>query len=461
MTELSALQPAPEIDQEKSQPELEELLARIGVRIPEITLPRPGTDLTRWSVVACDQYTSQPEYWARAAALVGDQPSTLKLTLPEIYLGKPGEEQRIRFIQAQMQRYLESGVLEPHVGMMYVERTIGSKQRRGLVLCLDLEKYDYTKGASSLIRATEGTIVDRLPPRIKIRQGAALEFPHILVLIDDPGRTVIEPLAQHKERLVARYDFDLMFDSGHLSGWQIADPDLETQVVTALHALTDPDAFRQKYDLDGEHDILLFAMGDGNHSLATAKAIWEGIKGEVGPDHPARYALVEIENVHDEGLEFEAIHRVLFGFKEDLFEALRQFYGPGAVHYTPCADCVEMMERVDHPAPGVQAVGLTYAHHYGVIELSQPLTNLAVGTIQAFLDHALAEGRAEGIDYVHGKCVICKLTAVPHHYGFFLPDLPKNELFKTVILDGALPRKTFSMGEAHEKRFYLEGRRIA
>lgn len=433
----------------------------IGVRIPQIYLPRPDVDLSKWAVVACDQYTSEPEYWKQVERIVGDSPSTLNLTLPEIFLGKPGEAERIQSIQACMRQYLEEQVLVPSTGLMYVERKTGDhKVRKGLILCLDLEKYDYSKGSQSLIRATEGTIVDRLPPRMKIREGAALEFPHILVLIDDPERTVIEPLAQMKDRLVWRYDFELMMDGGHLTGYGIQDPELEAGVIQALQKLADPAVFNSKYGLEGEQSVLLFAMGDGNHSLATAKAIWEKIKPQVGMDHPARYALVEIENVHDEGLEFEPIHRVLFGLQEDILAALKDFFGEDFC-YHPCADCVEMMDWVRHVEPGKQAIGLTRAHEYGVIEIANPSCNLAVGTIQNFLDKVMAEGRAKAIDYVHGECVICKLTADPRNVGFFLPHMAKSDLFKTVILDGALPRKTFSMGEAREKRYYVEGRRIA
>jgi hypothetical protein len=330
------------------------------------------------------------------------------------------------------------------------------------MLALDLERYDYARGSRSLIRATEGTIVDRLPPRMKIRQGAALELPHILVLIDDPEETVIEPVGLHThdpERLVPVYDFDLMLDSGHLRGYQVVDPALEAQVIAALTALADPAHFAARYDVPADEAVLLFAMGDGNHSLATAKAVWEQLKPSVGMDHPARYALVEIENVHDAGLAFEPIHRVLFGLQGDLLAALDDFYA-GNVHFTEVEDCMVMMDAVDAPPPGVQTVGVTFGHRFGVIELTQPSTNLAVGTLQPFLDDLVARGRAASIDYVHGKCVICQLTADPVNVGFFLPNMAKDELFKTVIVDGALPRKTFSMGEAKEKRFYMETRRI-
>ena len=434
--------------------------ASIGVQIPSVYLPRVGVDMTKWAVVACDQYTSQPEYWREVERIADDHPSTLHLTLPEIWLGKPGEAKRIASIQSRMREYLANDVLEPHSGLLYIERTVEHKSRKGLLLCLDLERYDYNKGSQSLVRATEGTIIERLPPRMKIREGALLELPHILVLIDDPQRTVIEPLAQLKEQMVKRYDFDLMMGSGHVTGYQIEDPAIEAQVIQALERLADPQVFAEKYGIEAGQSVLLFAMGDGNHSLATAKAIWEKIKPEVGMEHPARYALVEIENVHDEGLEFEPIHRVLFGLDEDICTALERYYGT-YFEFIPCKDCIEMMEIVEGTRGDRQAIGLTLAHAYAVIVIHQPGSNLAVGTLQPFLDELVKSGRAEGIDYVHGMCVICKLTGTPGNAGFFLPHMHKSDLFKTVIVDGALPRKTFSMGEAKEKRFYVESRQIA
>jgi hypothetical protein len=248
--------------------------------------------LSKWAVIACDQFTSQPEYWNEVEKIVGDAPSTLNLTFPEVYLEQPGGEQRIQNIQATMRKYMDEGILQPHDGLIYVERAVNGRTRKGIILCLDLEAYDYTRGSSSLIRATEGTIVDRLPPRMKIREGATLELPHILVLIDDPNRTVIEPLSTAKSSLKKLYDFDLMLDSGHLTGYAVNE-EFENKVVEALRGLAKPETFAAKYGIDKNQPVLLFAMGDGNHSLATAKAIWEKIKPQVGMDHPAGYALVE------------------------------------------------------------------------------------------------------------------------------------------------------------------------
>ncbi|MCJ7433062.1 MAG: DUF1015 domain-containing protein, partial [Anaerolineales bacterium] len=298
----------------------------IGIQIPQVYLPKAGTDLSKWAVIACDQFTSEPEYWRDVEKFVGDAPSTLNLTFPEVYLEKPGGDERIQNIQASMRKYMDEGILQPRDGLVYVERTVAGKTRKGMVLCLDLECYDYNKGSTSLIRATEGTIVDRLPPRIKIRQGAAMELPHILVLIDDPSYTVIEPLSKAKSKFEKVYDFELMLNSGHLTGYAV-NAESENKVVEALRGLAKPETFAAKYGISKDQPVLLFAMGDGNHSLATAKAIWEKVKPQVGMDHPSRYALVEIENVHDEGLEFEPIHRVLFGLKKDLFKELENAFG--------------------------------------------------------------------------------------------------------------------------------------
>ncbi|HEX9013955.1 MAG TPA: DUF1015 domain-containing protein [Anaerolineaceae bacterium] len=432
----------------------------IGIQIPQVFLPRPGLDLQKWGVIACDQFTSEPEYWQAVEQAVGEAPSAYQLILPEVYLGQEDEPARITSIQTAMRRYIEEGLLVPQDGMIYVERTTApGKTRRGLVLALDLERYDFNKGSQSLIRATEGTIIERLPPRIKIREGAPLELPHILVLIDDPAGTVIEPVNAVKGSLKPLYDFDLMLGSGHLSGWLVDRPEVEDRIVSALTALADPQTFRQKYGVGSEQSVLLFAMGDGNHSLATAKAIWEKMKPQVGMDHPARYALVEIENVHDAGLHFEPIHRVLFGVKRDPVEAICQKFGDHA-RYTLTADAAEMVRLVDQVAAGVQRIGVIQPGKTGVVEITNPPSNLPVGSLQAFLDEFLKDGGAEKIDYVHGEDVVTRLGSQPGKAGFYLPAMNKSDLFKTVILDGALPLKTFSMGEAREKRFYVEARKI-
>ena len=430
----------------------------IGVQIPIIYLPAKGVDAHKWAVIACDQFTSEPEYWKQVEQTVGNAPSTLRLTLPEIFLEDPREPEMIKDIQRNMKAVLESGTVVPHEGMILVKRTVDGKTRTGLMLALDLEQYDFSKGSTSLIRATEGTIIERLPPRIKIREGAPLEFPHILVLIDDPERTVIEPIAAALKESDTLYDFDLMSNSGHLKGYAVAG-DLEGQAITALRKLADPTVFSKKYNLSGK-PVLLFAMGDGNHSLATAKAIWEKNKASVGMDHPSRYALVEIENVHDHALEFEPIHRVIFGAKKDFAQEIEAFFA-GKVEIKQVATENDMVETVNGSGEGNQLVGFVQNGKFNVIRFQQPTTNLPVGTLQQFIDVYMKNGGAEKLDYVHGTDVTIRLGGQPGNVGLLLPGMHKSDLFKTVILDGALPRKTFSMGEAHEKRFYMESRKIA
>jgi len=438
----------------------------ICLGIPDILLPRAGLDLTKWAVIACDQYTSEPDYWRKAAELVGDAPSTLNLIYPEAYLNEKDPDARIARIRGHMDRYLEGGVFEETEGLIYVERATGPQPRKGLVACLDLERYDFRKGATSLIRATEGTILERLPPRVKIREGAPLETPHIMVLIDDPAESVLGPLTAGKDRLRKVYDFELMLGSGRLTGYRVEDRGLEKGVLDALAGLADPAAFAAKYGLPPGTPVLLYAMGDGNHSLATAKTIWEKAKAEAAdraavPASPLRYALVELVNLRDPALVFEPIHRVLFEITagRDLLAEMKAFF-PGGVKYRK-ACCQEMMkEEIDGQSGRPHKIGRVTTEEFGVIEIEAEGSNLPVGTLQAFLDAFMKNGGARGIDYVHGTGPVADLGRKAGNAGFYLPAMGKSELFRTVILDGALPRKTFSMGQAWEKRFYMEARRI-
>ena len=425
----------------------------VGVLVPEILLPPQGTDTYKWAVVACDQFTSQKEYWEEARRIIGDAPSTLDLILPEAWLGAQDEQERIARIKEKMQEYLHNGTLvkQPQ-GFVLVERTAAGNTRHGLVMALDLEKYDYSKGSGTLIRATEGTIVERIPPRLRIREGAAVELPHILVLIDDPEETVIEPLTAQAEKLPLLYDTDLMLGGGHISGRLVSGKKEIMGVLEALTALSDKAAFEKKY---GSKPVLLFAMGDGNHSLATAKANWEKIKAtlpeEQREDHPARYALIELNNVHDKGIVFEAIHRNVFGIPgEKLVEALLQKLREqnGGAEIGP--------EQA--PAGGEKhVIPFYYGDKSGAFIVTEPAVQLAVGTLQNAIDAVLKELGGE-VDYIHGIDVVKELAQKPDTTGFLLPDMEKSELFPTVVYDGALPRKTFSMGEAAEKRYYMEAR---
>ncbi len=437
----------------------------IGIGIPQVLLPKKGIDPTKWAIVACDQFTSEPEYWKEVEQLVGDEPSTLHLIYPELYLNEADPDRRIASIRNKMDEYLELGVFSPYEGIAYVERDAAGKTRKGLVLCVDLDRYDYHAGSSSLIRASEGTILERIPPRMRIREGAGLELPHIMILIDDPQDTVVGPLTQSKDILQGLYDFELMKKSGRLRGYLVDDPELERGVEEALENLAAPQNFARHYDLPEDTPVLLFAMGDGNHSLATAKAIWEKVK-ESAPDQqavrddPRRFALAEIVNVHDEALVFEPIHRVLFELDtdRDLLKEMEAHYS-GRFGFSVADSLDEMKKQVDAQS-GAHKIGVIRSGGYGIIEISNPDSNLPVGSLQLFLDKFIDDGGAEEIDYVHGTSVVDKLGRVSGNMGFYLPAMDKNDLFKTVILDGALPRKTFSMGEAEEKRFYMECRKL-
>lgn len=434
-------------------------IPHLGIQIPDILLPKAGINLSRWAVIACDQFTSEPEYWQGVEKIIGDSPSTYQMILPEVMLGTPGEISRIQSTQAAMKDYLARDLFVQRQGFVLVERETSHKTRHGLMLALDLEKYDFNKGSQTLIRATEGTIIDRLPPRIRIREGATLELPHIIVLIDDPIRSVIEPVVAQQEKLPSLYDFELMLDSGHLRGYWVNNPEIEAGIIRALENLANPKAFVDRYGVSTEHGVLLFAMGDGNHSLATAKSIWDKNKSIVGMDHPSRYALVEIENIHDEGLEFEPIHRVLFGIKQEILPALKAYFGEEVIT-EPCGSLGEMSNHLKSNTGKEQKVGMINSEGLKIVSIEKPKSNLPVGSLQAFLDDWQSKGGFEKIDYVHGDDVVGKLGSQLGNTGFLLPAMKKDQLFPTVILDGALPRKTFSMGEARDKRFYMECRKI-
>ncbi len=425
---------------------MNELFSSLPFRPAHILLPQ-NCDLHLWSVVACDQYSSQPEYWQEADRLVGNAPSALRLILPESRLGEPDVEQSILEINQTAAGYLKEGRFAAYPdAMFYVERRLSDgKVRRGLVGMVDLEQYDYEPGSSALIRATEGTVLSRIPPRVAVRKNAPIELPHVMLLADDPGRTVIEPLTQATGDMEQVYDFELMLGGGHITGWQLGLAQLD-QVAQALTALADPAAFRARY---GGEDLptLLFAVGDGNHSLATAKECYERQKKLTPPEKwsslPARFALTELVNLHDESLEFEPIHRVVFGVEpEALVDALVNAY-PGAFRG----------QGEGHRLPYVTAQG------EGCVTVPSPAAQLPVGTLQNFLDDYLkaAGGR---VDYIHGDDVTRRLAAQEGCIGFLLPAMGKDQLFPTVMHDGVLPRKTFSMGQAQDKRFYLEARRI-
>lgn len=449
--------------------------ASIGIKFDDILLPKKNIDMKKWSVIACDQFTSEPEYWEEVKEITQKSPSTINLIFPEVFLEtetQDQKEERISNINNAMEMYSNKHeIFELHTTCaIYIDRkTSHVPSRKGLVLAVDLEKYDYSKGSQSLIRATEGTIIDRLPPRMKVRRNAILESPHIMLLIDDPERTVIEPLSQNTNRLEKVYDFDLMLNGGHISGYKISDKEIMDNITRALNSLASQELFEAKYGVGKEKGVLLFAAGDGNHSLATAKACWEEIKPSLTETEmetsPARYALVEIVNVHDAGLEFEPIHRVAFNIDHNLFfESLCKFYksNGASCEITICENQDDMQNRMKASAQeaGKHSIGYVIKDQWGIITIYNPWLNLEVGTLQVFLDEYLKEKPKVVIDYIHGFESVTKLGTKPNNIGFFLPSMNKNDLFKTVILDGALPRKTFSMGEATEKRYYIECRKI-
>jgi hypothetical protein len=424
-----------------------DLWSGLPFRPADILLPRQ-CDWTRWSVVACDQYTSQPEYWQRVEDYVGEAPSSLRLILPESCLDGPNVETDIMDVNNTMTRYLREGRFETlPQALIYVERTLDTGEiRRGLVGMVDLEAYDYEPGANTPIRATEGTVLARIPPRVAVRKNAPIELPHAMLLADDPERTVIEPLALSRGGMEQVYEFELMEHGGRVAGWKLG-PAQQEQVAAALAALANPKSFQTRYGLEKDRPVLLFAVGDGNHSLATAKECYERQKrltpAEQWARLPARYALVELVNLHDPALEFEPIHRIVFGVDpKALLTELIEAY-PGAY----------MGRGEGHVLPFFHRDGV------GAVTVPQPASQLPVGTLQDFLDRYVGEHGGR-VDYIHGEEVVQQLAQQPGNIGFFLPAMGKEQLFPTVIFDGVLPRKTFSMGRAQDKRFYLEGRKI-
>ena len=419
---------------------------KLGFYPADILLPKDA-DMNKWAVVACDQFTSEPEYWQQVEETVGSAPSTLRLILPEAKLNDPDVEQDIAAINDSMKQYLDSGVFKTLTdSLIYIERTQSDgKIRHGLIGMVDLDQYDFTPGSGALIRATEGTVLSRIPPRVKVRQDAPIELPHVMLLIDDPDGTVIEPLTADSGKMEKLYDFDLQQGGGHLKGWKLTDGQVDG-VADALTGLCADSEMQKKYGMSGVAP-LLFAVGDGNHSLATAKRCYENLK-QVTPESewaslPARYALVEVVNNHDDALQFEPIHRVLFGVDHDEFMAAFKAAYPNAYEGKGEGHVIEMV----------------WEGHDGFVTVPDPKVQLAVGTLQGVIDEYLKSHSGE-VDYIHGDEVTKELGGKSGNMGFLLPAMGKEQLFKTVMADGVLPRKTFSMGHAQDKRYYVEARKI-
>ena len=393
----------------------------------DILVPSEKVDFEKWSVVACDQYTSQPDYWQGVEKTVGGAPSSLKIVFPEVYL--PEGDGRIEKINKTMYEYLEGGIFKEYKNtLIYVERTQADKRvKEGIIGVVDLEAYDFSKGSQSPVRATEGTVLERIPPRVKIRENAPLELPHIILLINDFEDDIIKK-PQNAEKL---YDFELMGNGGHLRGYKLSDADADA-IIGKLDKLSD--------NAEGN---LVFAVGDGNHSLATAKTCWENIKktlsDEEKENHPARYCLAEVENIHSKALDFEPIHRVVFDVDEnELIDGIKEFY-----------------PDTDTEQNGGQHIKYVTASGEGDLYIKNSGSALAVGTLQSYLD-----AKNVKVDYIHGEEAARTLSKKHGNVAFLLPKMDKGDLFKAVIKDGALPRKTFSMGEANDKRFYLEAKKI-
>lgn len=387
-----------------------------------ILLPKSGFE--KWAVIACDQYTSEPDYWEKVKEYVGDSPSALNIVFPEVYLSGDNST-KISEINANMKKYLDGGIFDTYENtFVYVKRTLADgKVRRGIVGLIDLENYSCEKNSRTLIRATEETVAERIPPRVEIRKDAPMELPHIMLLIDDPEKTVIEPL--DNETAPTLYDFDLMQKGGHIKG-------------AAVNGKTAEELQNRLSALAGEgDDRLLFAVGDGNHSLAAAKECYKLNKTET-----SRYALVEIVNIHDSSLDFEPIYRVLFGVKPE--DVINGFVASLGGEYN-----------------GGDAQSFTCVYGDNQREISvKPSAKLVVGTLQVYIDEFLKQNPQARVDYIHGEDSLRELANAPDTLGFLFCGMRKDELFAAVRQDGSLPRKTFSMGCADDKRFYLEGRRL-
>jgi len=445
-------------------------IAPIGIHFPKILLPKQErVDFKKWAVVACDQYTSEVDYWQRVEQFVGKSPSTLRLTFPEVYLDKGDDDTIISSITSSMMAYEAEALFEETAshGVVLVERTFrDGVRRRGLIVALDLDLYEFTPGNAAPIRATEQTIEERIPPRLKVRRAATIELPHIIVLMDDPDASVIEQLAHccnDDSNLI--YDTDLMEKSGHIKGWWIDDQSALRLLSHKLSRLADPVAFNEKYGT-ASAPPLVFAIGDGNHSLATAKALWEetkkGLSAEGGDfvTHPARFALVELQNCHDPSLQFEPINRLIFNVNggakvllEDLVAAFNESgEGPVVISEGDRAYEVATSHISREPSGAVSSsasFGYVLKGKRGSVTIPRPKKVLPVASLTDFVDDWLCKHPESKIDYVHETTAIDRHCAPQDdmNIGFVLAPMNKCDLFKTVVFDGILPRKTFSMGQ--------------
>ena len=418
-----------------------------GIKMPEILLlDQKKTDIGKWAVIACDQFTSNKDYWEDVKKITEGCPSTLNLILPECYLKEIVLEDKILSINKNMDDYIKSNIFKKlSEGFILIEReTPHTKSRQGLLIAVDLEKYDYSEKSDSIIRPTEKTVIDRLPPRIKIRENASLDLPHILFLIDDTEGLIVEHLYSKKDSFEKLYDFKLMKNGGEIRGWQVNKKDDLEYLENAFEKLS-------------KKNRTLFTVGDGNHSLAAAKEVWNIIKKKPGipADHPARYALVEVVNINSDGLVFHPIHRVVFDV--DSAKMLNDFEKGPLVK-----GC--KINKIDYNSiktpQEANKIIFVYGKNCGEIVLKDEANILAAEKLQIFLDKYTSENSAGEIDYIHGEEDLLELCKKESNIGFLLPAISKKTFFSRITAKGVYPRKTFSIGEAIEKRYYLEARHI-
>lgn len=434
-------------------------LEEFGLAIPEILLPAE-IDLSTWSVIACDQYTQDKEYWKKVEETANGKPSTLNLILPEVYLGD-NKDERIKAIRKTMSDYINTDVFAaPKKCLVYIERkTAFGRTRKGLVVQIDLDTYEWKPFSKANIRATEATIVDRIPPRMEIRKGAPLELPHIMLLVNDKKDMLVGGTGKSVKKNNPLYKGKLMSNGGEITGWEVSSAADIENVTAAVNKIAEANA-------SSDGSTFLFAVGDGNHSLATAKAVWEEHKKELIAkgasekeinESPVKYALIEIVNIYDDGLTFEPIHRVIFNIDNEALIAKLAEKLNGQTIEVMSKDALEVAVKDSwanfgfvYKKDGVQKYVL----------LSTDIKELAVSRLQPEIDEFLKVCDKSEIDYIHGTEEVFRLGEQDNAVSILLPPIAKDSFFETINSRGPLPRKSFSMGEADEKRFYLECRKL-
>jgi len=421
----------------------------VGIMFPEILVPDVKTNLKKWAVIACDQFTSNVEYWTKTEKIVGGAPSTLHIIVPEAFIKSDDLDERISHAKSTMAAYIEEGVLvRLPKGVILVERDTGYRTRVGLVLAVDLEKYDSDGSKNPLIRATEQTVPERIPVRLRLREGAVLECPHTILLMDDLKNTVIGPVYEARKNFARVYDTPLMQEGGNLRGWFIDDEEVLDGIVAALEKLKSK-----------SKSGMIFAVGDGNHSISCAKAVWEKTKEGLTPEqietHPLRYALVEIVNLYDNGISMEPIHRVLFGVEPPvalriLVSILNEMGAEARMMYTRGTRML--------PKEGQQVLFFESKMSKGRIEISKPPHKLLAVTLSHAFDRLMKELPRAEMDYIHGEEEFHALTNGHSTLGFLMEPIAKEDLFGLVSEYGVLPKKSFSIGMPEEKRYYYECR---